>query len=154
MTTSDLVRVLPKEMEVLLWCQQLQSVEFEEYVALRLLSDAACCMHSARNTELSMVARFLMANEGIHALSMGVLYLHGVLPTGWIGHRAMAMQLACEQLQMPESLTHQILYANTHRELIAYGSTEPVTSTELAELMTLADMLMEQVQYEYPEWVS
>ena len=152
MTTSELVRELPKEMEVLLWSHQLQRVEFEEYVALRLLSDADCCMRRARKADLSLVARFLMANEGIHALSLGVLYLHGVLPTGWLGHRAMVMQMACEQLQLPAHLTNQILYANTHRELIAYGSTEPVEATELAELMALAAMLMEQVRYEFPEW--
>lgn len=153
MTTSELVRELPKEMEILLWSHQLQAVKFEEYAALRLLSDAACCMHSARNTERSLMARFLMVNEGIHALSVGVLYLHGVLPTGGVGHRAMVMQLACEQLQLPAHLTNAILYANTHRELIAYGSTEPVQAEELAELTALGEMLMEQVRYEYPEWV-
>ena len=154
MSTSDLVRALPKELEVLLWSQQLQRVEFEEYAALRLLSDAACCMQRARNAEQSLVTRFFMANEGIHALSLGVLYLHGVLPTGWIGHRAMAMHLACEQLQLPARLMHQILYSNTHRELIVYGSTEPVAASELAELMALAEVMMEQVHYEYPEWAS
>jgi hypothetical protein len=111
-------------------------------------------MRRARNPELSLLARFFITNEGIHALSLGVLYLHGVVPTGWVGHRAMAMQLACEQLQVPARLIHQILYANTHRELIVYGSTEPVELSELAELTTMAQMLMEQVHYEYPEWAS
>ena len=152
MTTTDLVRELPREMELLLWTRQLQPVAFDEYTLLRLFSDATCCLRHAQKTEQSLVVRFFVANESIHALSLAVLYLHGVLPTGWVGQLALAMQLACELLAIPAPLTNEILNFNTHRELIAYGSTEPVCEPELQALMAHGETLLEQARYEFPEW--
>lgn len=152
MTTTTLQRELPAELQVLLWSGQLQTIGFKEFSALKLLSNAVCCIHNAKTQELGLPGRFFMVNEGIHSLSLGVLYLHGVLPTGLVGHRAMAMQLACETLHLPTHLTNAILYANTHRELISYGSTEPVEQAELDGLMLLADKLVDQARYELPDW--
>lgn len=152
MTTTTLQRELPAEYQVLLWSGQLQTIAFKEFSALKLLSNAVCCIHNARTQELGLPGRFFMVNEGIHSLSLGVLYLHGVLPTGMVGHRAMAMQLACEALHLPAALTHAILYANTHRELISYGSTEPVEQGELDGLLVLSEQLVEQARYLYPDW--
>jgi hypothetical protein len=152
MTTTTLQRELPAELQVLLWSGQLQNIRFNEYSALKLLSNAVCCIHNAKTPEFGLAGRFFMANEGIHSLSLGVLYLHGVLPTGLVGHRAMVMQMACEALHLPSHLTNEILYANTHRELIAYGSTEPVAPAELEALMTLAAQMVDQARYVYPDW--
>lgn len=152
MTTSTLQRELPPELEVLLWSGQLQKIRFNEYSALKLLSNAVCCVRNAKTAEFTAVDRFFMANEGIHSLSLGVLYLHGLLPTGLVGHRSMAMQLACEQLHLPANLTNQIMYANTHRELICYGSSEPVEDGEVEELITLGDIVVDQARYVYPDW--
>jgi hypothetical protein len=69
-----------------------------------------------------------------------------------VGHRAMAMQLACEALYLPAPVTSDILYANTHRELIAYGSTEPVEAAELQALMVSAGSVVEQARAVYPDW--
>jgi hypothetical protein len=44
------------------------------------------------------------------------------------------------------------MHANTHRELISYGSTEPVEDAEAAELITLADTLVNQARNVYPDW--
>lgn len=152
MTTPTLLRARPAEFQVLLWSGQLQNICFNEYSAVKLLSNAMCCIHNAKSVEFGVTGRFFMANEGIHALSLGVLYLHGVLPTGLVGHRGMVMQVACEALHMPQRLTQEVLYANTHRELIAYGSTEPVADAELAALILLGEQLVEQARYVYPDW--
>jgi hypothetical protein len=152
MTTLTLLRELPAELQVLLWSGQLQKIRFNEYSAVKLLSNAVCCIRNARRVEFGMLGRFLMVNEGIHSLSLGVLYLHGVLPTGMVGHRAMVMQMACEAMHLPVRLTHDILYANTHRELIAYGSTEPVEAAELDALILLGDQVVSQARYVYPDW--
>jgi hypothetical protein len=149
---STLQRELPAEYRLLLWSGQLQTIRFNEFSALKLLSNAVCCIHNARTQELGLAGRFFMANEGIHSLSLGVLYLHGVLPTGMVGHRAMAMQLACEALHLPSALTNAVLYANTHRELIAYGSTEPVEPGELSGLLVLSEQLVDQARYVFPDW--
>jgi hypothetical protein len=149
---TTLLRELSPELLVLIWSGQLQKIRFNEYSAVKLLSNAVCCTHNARSLDFGVLSRFFMANEGIHSLSLGVLYLHGVLPTGLVGHRAMAMQIACETLHLPARLTNEILYANTHRELIAYGSTEPVQDSELQALMALGAQLLEQARYVYPDW--
>jgi hypothetical protein len=152
MTTTTLQRALTTELRLLLWSGQLQTIRFNDFAALKLLSNAVCCIRNARTPEFGLAGRFFMANEGIHSLSLGVLYLHGVLPTGMVGHRAMAMQLACEALYLPAPVTNDILYANTHRELIAYGSTEPVEAAELQALMVSAGCIVEQARAVYPDW--
>jgi hypothetical protein len=149
---TTLLRAMPTEFQVLVWSGQLKKIYFKEFAALKLLSNAVCNIHNARAPVFDLQRRFFMVNEGIHSLSLGVLYLHGVLPTGLVGHRGMAMQVACESMHLPQRLTHDILYANTHRELIAYGSTEPVQAQELQALFLLADQAMEQARYIFPDW--
>lgn len=150
--TTNLLRELPAELQVLLWSGQLQKIRFNEYSAVKLLSNAVCCIQNAKSVEFGALGRFFMANEGIHSLSLGVVYLHGLLPTGLVGHRAMVMQIACEAMHLPLALTNDILHANTHRELIAYGSTEPVTDAELKALIGLGDQAVSQARYVYPDW--
>ena len=150
--TNTLLREMPAELEVLLWSGQLQRVRFNEMSALKLLSNAVCCMHNGKTLEFSLLGRFQMVNEGIHSLSLGVLYLHGLLPAGLVGQRAVVVQIACEAMHLPAELTNQILYANTHHELIHYGSTEPVDAAELSTLITLGDKALAQARYIYPDW--
>jgi hypothetical protein len=152
MTTTTLLHELPAELQVLRWSGQLQEIRFSEYSAVKLLSNAVCCIQNARSVEFGLLGRFMMANEGIHSLSLGVLYLHGLLPTGLVGHRAMVMQIACETMHLPARLTHDILYANAHRELIAYGSTEPVEEGELKALIVLGGQMVDQARYVFPDW--
>ena len=152
MTPTTLKRALSSEFRLLIWTGQLQTIRFKEFAALKLLSNAVCSLHNAKLQDLGLPTRFFIANEGIHSLSLGVLYLHGVLPTGLVGHRAMTMQLACETLHLPIRLTNDILYANAHRELIAYGSTEPVEQADLDALVVLGDKLVDQARYIYPDW--
>jgi hypothetical protein len=154
MTTTHLLRAMPAELQVLIWSGQLQKIYFKEFAALKLLSNAVCNLRNARVQDFAVQKRFFMANEAIHALSLGVLYLHGVLPTGLVGHRGMAMQLACEAMHLPMRLTNDILYANAQRELIAYGSTEPVQAAELQALFALGAQALEQARYMYPDWFS
>ena len=152
MTTTTLLKELPAELEVLLWSGQLRKIHFNEYSALKLLSNAVCCIRNAKTTEFSAVGRFFMANEGIHSLCLGVTYLHGRLPAGLVGHRSMVIQVGCEMLHLPVPIRDQIMYANTHHELITYGSTEPVEEGEALGLVLLGDKAVEQARYIYPDW--
>jgi hypothetical protein len=152
MTTTTLLRELPSELEVLLWSGQLRKIRFNEYSALKLLSNAVCCLRNAKTAEFSAVGRFFMANEGIHSLCLGVTYLHGMLPAGLVGHRSMVIQVGCEMLHLPLAIRDQIMYANTHHELITYGSTEPVEECEALGLVLLGDKAVEQARYIYPDW--
>ncbi|NVO06165.1 MAG: hypothetical protein HXX19_09680 [Rhodoferax sp.] len=152
MTTTTLLRELPAELEVLLWSGQLRKISFNEFSALKLLSNAVCNIRNARTPEFNALARFFMANEGIQSLCLGVTYMHGVLPTGLVGHRSMVVQVGCEMLHLPLPIRDQILYACAHQELITYGSTEPVEEADALHLVTLGDKAVEQARYVYPDW--
>jgi hypothetical protein len=76
MTTSLLQRPTP-QLELLLWSRQLQKARFDEVAALRFLSNAMVSTRDAKTRELSTIGRYLMAHEGIYALCLGTIYLHG-----------------------------------------------------------------------------
>jgi hypothetical protein len=152
MTTTTLLRKLPAELEVLLWSGQLCKIQFNEFSALKLLSNAVCTIRHARAPQFNTLARFFMVNEGIQSLCLGVTYMHGVLPAGLVGHRSMVVQLACEMLHLPLPLRDQILHACAHQELITYGSTEPVEEADAVRLLALGDTAVEQARYVYPDW--
>ena len=152
MNTTTLLRELPSELEVLLWSGQMRKIRFNEFSALKLLSNATCNIRNARTPEFNAMARFFMVNEGIQSLSLGVTYLHGVLPAGLVGHRSMVLQVACEMLHLPLPVRDQLMYACAHQELITYGSTEPVEEADSRQLLKLADKTVEQARYVYPDW--
>ena len=119
MTTSLLQRPTP-QLELLLWSRHLQKARFDEVAALRFLSNAMVSTRDAKTRELSPVGRYLMAHEGIYALCLGTIYLHGLLPREQEGSRAMALQLAFELLDMTVDDLHNMLLANRHLEAIAH----------------------------------
>jgi len=137
MIASTLAKEQSAELDILVLTQQLHRIEFDEFAAVSLLSNALTAQRSARTAELNLMERFVMAHEGIYALCLGVLYLHGVLPTGLVGHRALAIQVASELMGLPNRIRDQILYLNTHLELMAHGSTEPVEDQEIVDLVEL-----------------
>lgn len=152
MIASPLARESNAELDVLVLTQQLRRIAFDELEAVSLLSNALTAQRSACTDERNRMERFVMAHEGIYALCLGVLYLHGVLPTGLVGHRALAIQVACELMGLPHRITDQALYLNTHLELISHGSTEPVEDQEIVDLVALGHKAVVQARYMYPEW--
>lgn len=152
MMTSTLAREQRAELDILVLTQQMRRIKFEELAAVSLLSNALTAQRSARTDELNLTERFVMAHEGIYALCLGVLYLHGVLPTGLVGHRALTIQVACELMGLPNRIRDQILYLNTHLELISHGSTEPVEDQEIVDLVELGQTTALQARYMFPEW--
>ena len=151
-TTTTLLRELPSELEVLLWSGQLRKIRFNDFSALKLLSNAVCCIRNARKPAFSSMARFFMVNDGIHSLFMGVTYMHGLLPAGLVGHRSMVIQVGCEMLHLPLQVRDQIMYASAHQELITYGSTEPVEEADAMQLVWLGDQAVAQARRVYPDW--
>jgi len=152
MIASPLAHESTAELDVLVLTQQLRRIPFDELEAVSLLSNALTAQRSAHTAELNQIERFVMAHEGIYALCLGVLYLHGVLPTGLVGHRALAIQVTCELMGLPHRIKDQILYLNTHLELISHGSTEPVDDQEIVELVALGSKATVQARYMFPEW--
>lgn len=66
----------------------MQRARFDEVAALRFLSNAIVSLRDAKTTELSSVGRYLIAHEGIYALCLGTIYLHGLLPRKQEGSHA------------------------------------------------------------------
>jgi hypothetical protein len=139
------------QLELLLWSQQLQKVRFDEVAALRFLSNAIVSLRDAKTPELSTVGRYLIAHEGIYALCLGTIYLHGMLPREQEGSRAMAIQLAFELLDMTIRDLQQMLQANRHLEEIAGLASAPVAQSAVRELVAMGDRALQQARLIYPD---
>lgn len=150
MTTSLLQRPTA-QLELLLWTRHLLKPRFDEVAALRFLSNALVSLRDAKTPELSVIGRYLIAHEGIYALCLGTLYLHGVLPRQQDGSRAMAIQLAFELLDMTVQDLHQILAANRHLEEIAGLAHAPLAEHCVHDLVALGDRAMGQARLVYPD---
>ena len=150
MTTSLLQRPTP-QLELLLWSRQLQKVRFDEVAALRFLSNAMVSTRDSKTRELSPIGRYLMAHEGIYALCLGTIYLHGLLPREQEGSRAMALQLAFELLDMTVDDLHNMLLANRHLEEIAGLAKAHVGEHSVQDLVALGDRALDQARLVYPD---
>jgi hypothetical protein len=149
---STLLQRPTRQLELMLWSRQLQRARFDEVAALRFLSNAVVSMRDAKTPELSPVGRYLIAHEGVYALCLGTLYLHGVLPREQEGSRAMALQLGFELLEMSVADLHQMLHANRHLEDIAMLPTAPISRQEVGDLVALGDRALEQTRNVFPDW--
>lgn len=150
MTTSLLQRPT-SQLELLLWSRQLQKARFDEVAALRFVSNALVSLRDAKTPELSPIGRYLIAHEGIYALCLGTIYLHGVLPREQEGSRAMAIQLAFELLELTIADLHQMLQANRHLEDIAGRATAPMPERAVRDLVALGDRAVDQAKLIYPD---
>lgn len=150
MTTSLLQRPTP-QLELLLWSRQLQKVRFDEVAALRFISNAIVSTRDAKTRSLSPVGRYLMAHEGLYALCLGTIYLHGLLPREQEGSRAMAIQLAFGLLDMTVQDLHLILAANRHLEEIAGLAHATVGEHTVQDLVGLGDRALDQARLVYPD---
>ena len=151
MTTSLLLQRPTTQLQLLQWSQQLQKVRFNEVAALRFLSNALVSLRDAKTDAISPIGRYLMAHEGIYALCLGTVYLHGMLPREQEGSRAMAIQLAFELLDMTIHDLHQMLHANRHLEEIAGLANATLTVQTVKDLVALGDRALEQARLVYPD---
>lgn len=149
---STLLQRPTHQLELMLWSRQLQRARFDEVAALRFLSNAVVSLRDAKTPDMSPVGRYLIAHEGIYALTLGTLYLHGLLPREQEGSRAMALQLGFELLEMSVGDLHQILQANRHLEEIASSSCAPVSRQQAHDLVALGDRALEQTRNVFPDW--
>lgn len=149
--TTTLLQRPTAQLELLLWSRQLQKARFNEVAALRFLSNATVSARDAKTSALSPIGRYLMAHEGIYALCLGTIYLHGLLPREQEGSRAMAIQLAFELLDMTVTDLHDMLLANRHLEEIAGLAHAPVSEHKVRELLDLGDRALDQARLVYPD---
>jgi len=150
--TTTLLQRPTSQLELLQWSRQLQAARFDEVAALRFLSNAMVSLRDAKTPDLSPIGRYLMAHEGIYALCLGTIYLHGLLPKEREGSRAMALQLAFELLEMTIQDLHQILQANRHleEEIVGHANAN-VTEYRVKDLVALGERALGQSRLIFPD---
>jgi hypothetical protein len=153
--TSTLLRKQSVELEVLLWSRQFRNVPFKDHSAVRLLSNAICSLRDAqRISQRSLVGRYWVACEGIYALCLGTLYLHGLLPTGQEGHRALVIQIACDSLCLSIKDRNKILESARQIEAIACDAQDFVEEPDVQDMVVLGVIALMQAKRVYPEWFT
>jgi hypothetical protein len=153
--TSTLLRKQSVELEVLRWSRQFRNVPFNDYAAVRLLSNAIYSLRDAqRISQRSLVGRYWVAYEGIYALCLGTLYLHGLLPTGQEGHRALVVQIACERLYLSIRDRTKILESARQIEAIACDAQESLDESDVQDIIALGAIALMQAKRVYPDWFT
>lgn len=149
---STLLRSPTIELEVLMWSRQLQKTRFNDYVALRFLSNAIFSLRAAQSSELSPASRCQMSLEGLYALCLGSIYLHGLLPMGQEGHRELVIQVATDMLGLPLADKHQILTFKRHLEAITTDTDESVEEHDVRSIGAIGHRALSQARHVYPDW--
>ena len=150
--TSTLLRPPTIELQILSWSRQLQPIRFNEYSALRFLTNAIQGMRNAQTPNCPPIDQLNSAYSGIYSLCLGSLYLHGVLPVGKEGYRALAIQLASEMLQLRTSERDKILNASHYLQLIMCDHPEQVEESVAHDMVALGRRTLLQAQRIFPDW--
>lgn len=154
MTTTlfTLLREPTPELQILSWSRQLKPVRFNEYTALRFLSNALRAMRNAQTPDCAPIDQLSTAFEGIYSLCLGSLYLHGLLPSGKEGYRALAIQLGSERLRLSHADRDKILNTNLYLQIIVSDCPEYVEEVVSQNMLTLGLHTLKQAQQVYPDW--
>lgn len=150
--TSTLLRPPTIELQVLAWSRQLQSIRFNEYSALRFLSNAMRGMRNAQTSDCPPTDQFSTAYNAVYSLCLGSLYLHGLLPTGKEGYRVLAIQLGCEMMKVPITERDKILNASHYLQLITCDHPEHVEESVAQDMVVLGKRTLHKAQQAFPDW--
>ncbi|MBK7006145.1 MAG: hypothetical protein IPH37_14275 [Burkholderiales bacterium] len=151
-TLSTLLRPPTPELQILCWSRQLKPVRFNEYAALRFLSNALRAMHNAQAPDCRPIDQLHTTYDGIYSLCLGSLYLHGLLPSGKEGYRALAIQLGSEQLRLTPLQRDKILNTNRYLQLMVSDCPEQVEDLVCQDMLGLGQHTLRQARRVYPDW--
>lgn len=150
--TSTLLKTPSTELQLLAWSRQLQTVRFNEYTALGYLSNAMHKTGSAQAADYSLALRLRTSCDGIFSVFLGVLYLHGLRPSGKEGYRELVIQLGCEMLQLTDLERDQIMHASRLLQLVTTGSPPPLDTSVAHGMVALGQRTLLQARKAYPNW--
>lgn len=151
---TTLLRRPTRELELLAWSRQLKPVKFDDMRALRFLSNAMFSLHQARGPERTPSGRYVIAHEGIYALCLGSMYLHGLLPVGKEGQKELVVQLGLDALLVPTPTRNLVL---TSRKLLATATTQAIDSiddADVRDLVAIGQFAVERARRIYPDWFA
>lgn len=150
--TSTLIRPPTAELQVLTWSRQLQHIRFNEYSALRFLSNAKAAMRNAQLPDCPPIDQFSIAYSGVYALCLGSLYLHSVLPTGKEGYGALALQLGCKMMDISVTDRDKLLNAHNYLQLMTCGYPEEVEDVVGQDMVVLGNRSLCHAEKVFPDW--
>ena len=150
--SSTLLRPPTTELQILCWSRQLKPVKFNEYSALRFLSNALRALRNAQAPDCAPIDQLSTAYDGIYALCLGSLYLHGLLPSGKEGYRALAIQLGSEQLRLTPLQRDKIHNTNQYLQLMVGDCPEEVEEAVAQDMLALGLHTLQQARKVYPDW--
>lgn len=151
-TLSTLLRPPTPELQILCWSRQLKPVKFNEYAALRFLSNALRAMRNAQAPDCAPIDQLSTAYDGIYALCLGSLYLHGLLPSGKEGYRTLAIQLGSERLRLSTLERDKILNTHLYLQLLVGDCPEFVEEAVAQDMLALGLHTLAQARKVYPDW--
>lgn len=150
--TSTLLKTPSTELQLLTWSRQLQTVRFNEYTALGYLNNAVHKVQSAQTAVDSPALRLRASCDGIFSAFLGVLYLHGLRPSGKEGYRALVIQLCSEMLQLSVLERDQIMRTSQLLQLVTSDSPPPLDASLAYGMLALGQRTLAQARKVYPDW--
>ena len=150
--TSTLLKTPSTELQLLTWSRQLQAVRFNEYTALGYLNNAVHKVHSAQTADYSLALRMRASCDGIFSVFLGMLYLHGLRPSGKEGYRALVIQLGSEMLQLTAAERDKITHASAMLQLVTSESPAPLDASLAHSMLALGQRTLVQARQVYPDW--
>lgn len=151
---TSLLRQPTRQLELLTWSKQLKKVRFNDYSAVRFLSNAIFSLRGAQSPSRAASGRYFIAHDGIYSLCLGIMYLHGLLPVGKEGQKELVVRLGFDMLLMPATERDLVL---TSRKLLATATTEAIDSIEDRDvrwLSRIADQAVSHAGKIFPDWFS
>ena len=109
-------------------------------------------MRNAQAPDCAPIDQLSTAYEGIYSLCLGSLYLHGMLPSGKEGYRALAIQLGSECLRLSPVDCDKILNANLYLQLMVSDCPEYVEEVVAQDMLALGQRTLTQAQQVFPDW--
>lgn len=149
---NTLQRPPTPELQILAWSRQLKPVAFNDYAALRFLSNATFSMRQARLRERSPAGRYVIAHEGIYSLCLGTMYLHGMLPVGKEGQKELVVHWGCDRLLMPAPERNLIVQSRQLLYALASEAMDHIEDDEVRDLLGLGQKAMGHARHLYPDW--
>ena len=109
-------------------------------------------MRHAQAPDCSPIDQLHTAYDGIYSLCLGSLYLHGLLPSGKEGYRALAIQLGSETLRLSTLERDKILNTQHYLHLMAGEHPEHVEEVVAKDMRTLGMHTLAQARKVFPDW--
>lgn len=147
-----LLRAPTRELQLLMWSKQLRTARFEDYRAVRMLSDVIQSLQLAKRHAQRPHLACEHVHSSIYTLCLASLYLHGMRPFGKEGQKELVVQWGLERLQIEEERRARVLWA---RHLWLTTMTAASDGTELhavPDLITTADLSLANARLIFPDW--